>query len=83
LGLSQEELAHRIGVSVSYVSLIEKNKRDPPMSTIQGIAVALGIPLSLLTFLGAEPGDLKGVPVGVREKLAAVTLKLLNAKQRA
>lgn len=81
LGLSQEDLASRIGVSVSYISLIEKNKRDPSMSLIEKISTALEIPVSLLTFMGADPDELKGVPEDVREKLAALTLKLLHAKQ--
>jgi len=82
-GLSQEELANKIGLSVSYISLIEKGKRDPAMSTVEEIATALGVPLSLLTFLAAEPSELKGVPEEVRDKLAGVAFKLLNAKQRA
>ena len=82
-GLSQEDLARQIGMSVSYISLIEKNKRDPSMSTLEAIAAALGIPFSLLTFIAAEPSDLKGVPKDVRDKLAGVVFKLLNAKQRA
>jgi len=83
LGLSQEELASKIGKSVSYISLIEQGKRDPAISTVEEIARALGVPLSLLTFLAAEPGDLKGVPGDVRDKLAGIAFKLLNAKQRA
>jgi transcriptional regulator with XRE-family HTH domain len=82
-GLSQEDLAGRVGLSVSYISLIEQGKRDPPISTVGEIAEALGVPMSLLTFLGAERGDLKGVPEDVRDKLAGVAFKLLNAKQRA
>jgi transcriptional regulator with XRE-family HTH domain len=83
LGLSQEELAKKIRVSVSYISLIEKNKRDPPISTIERLASALGVPLTVLTFLGADREDLKGVPEELREKLAGVALRLLHAKRQA
>jgi transcriptional regulator with XRE-family HTH domain len=82
-GLSQDELAKRIGKSVSYVSLIEHGKRDPVVSTVEEIASALGVPMSLLMFLAAEPGELKGMPVEVRDKLAGVAFKLLNAKRTA
>lgn len=82
-GLSQEELAAKVRLSVSYISLIEKGKRDPPISTVGEIAAALGVPISLLTFLAAEPGELKGVPEEVRDKLAGIAFKLLNAKQQA
>ncbi len=82
-GLSQGDLASRIGMSVSYISLIEQGKRDPAFSTIEEVASALGVPVSLLTFLAAEPGELRGVPEDLRDKLAGVAFKLLNAKQRA
>ena len=80
-GFSQDELAGKVGLSVSYISLIEQGKRDPAISTVENIAEALGVPLSLLTFLAADPGDLKGIPDEVRDKLAGVALKLLHAKQ--
>jgi transcriptional regulator with XRE-family HTH domain len=83
LGLSQEELADRVGLSASYISLIEKGGRDPAVSTAEKIAAALGVPTSLLMFLAADPGELQGVPEEVRDKLASVTLRLLNAKQHA
>jgi len=83
LGLSQGDLARKIAMSVSYISLVEQGKRDPAMSTVRDIASALGIPVSLLTFMAAESGELKGMPEDVREKLSGVAFKLLNAKQRA
>jgi transcriptional regulator with XRE-family HTH domain len=82
-GFSQEDLAQKTSLSVSYISLIEQGKRDPAMSTVEEIARGLGVPMSLLTFLAAEPGELKGLPEDLRDKLAGVTLKLLNARQRA
>ncbi len=82
-GLSQDELAKKIGKSISYISLIEQGKRDPAISTVEEIARALGVPVSLLTFLAAEPGELKGVPEDVRDKLAGIAHRLLNAKQTA
>lgn len=83
LGLSQEALAQKIGVSMSYISLIEQGKRDPPMSTIGQVADALGVPVSLLTFLAADPSELKGVPEDLRDRLSGVAFRLLHAKQRA
>jgi transcriptional regulator with XRE-family HTH domain len=80
-GLSQDDLARKVGLSASYISLIEKGDRDPAMSTAEKISTALGVPMSLLTFLAAEPGELKGVPEEVRDKLAGIAFKLLNAKQ--
>jgi hypothetical protein len=51
------------------------------MSTAEKISTALGVPMSLLTFLASDPGELKGVPEEIRDKLAGIAFKLLNAKQ--
>ncbi len=79
-GLSQENLAKRAGISVSYLSLLEQNKRDPSLSTIQAISDGLRVPVSILAFLGSEPSELSNVPENLREKLAATALLLMNAE---
>jgi len=46
---SQETLAHRAGISVSYVSMLERGQRSPPLETIEVLAHALSVPaISLL-----------------------------------
>lgn len=82
LDLSQEELAKKVDLSTSYVSLIEQSKRDPALSTVKKIADALEVPLSLLMFLAADREELRSVPKETQDVLAGVTLKLLNAKRR-
>lgn len=48
--LSQKALADKIGISVSYVSMLERGQRSPPLETIEKLAKALGVPPgSLLT----------------------------------
>lgn len=42
-GLTQEELAESLDLSVAYVSLIERGGRNPPYTTVVAIAHALGI----------------------------------------
>lgn len=46
--LSQKALAERSGVSVSYVSMLERGQRSPPLETIEKLARALGVPPSTL-----------------------------------
>ena len=46
LDLSQEELAHRAGLSTSYVSLLETRKRQPTLTVLSGLAGVLEISLS-------------------------------------
>jgi ribosome-binding protein aMBF1 (putative translation factor) len=47
--LSQAALAKKAKVSVSYVSMLERGVRVPPLETLETMAKALGVPpLSLL-----------------------------------
>lgn len=40
--LSQEELAHRAGVHPTYLSGVERGRRNPTITVLQRIAEALG-----------------------------------------
>ncbi len=51
LGWSLEELSHRSGISARYLSELERDRRDPSLSTVVAVAKALG----------AEPGELLGI----------------------
>lgn len=47
--LTQEELGEKAGISTSYVSMLERGQRSPPLETVEGVAKALGVkPVSLL-----------------------------------
>jgi len=46
IGLTQEQLAARSGLSSIYIGTIENGKRDPSLSTIYSLAKGLGIPTS-------------------------------------
>ncbi len=47
--LSQKALADKVGISVSYVSMLERGQRSPPLETIERMAKALSVtPASLL-----------------------------------
>ncbi|WP_299737211.1 helix-turn-helix transcriptional regulator [uncultured Roseobacter sp.] len=45
-GLSQEELAHRAGKSMRYVSLLESCRHQPSLSTLKGLCDGMGIKMS-------------------------------------
>lgn len=46
--LSQHKLANKSGLSVSYISMLEKARRSPPLDTVEVVAKALGRdPISL------------------------------------
>jgi transcriptional regulator with XRE-family HTH domain len=42
--LSQKALADKVGISVSYVSMLERGQRSPPLETIEKVAKALRVP---------------------------------------
>jgi transcriptional regulator with XRE-family HTH domain len=47
--LSQEALATKAGISVSYVSMLERAQRSPPLDTLEALARALNVrPAALL-----------------------------------
>ena len=45
---SQKSLADKVGISVSYVSMLERGQRSPPLETIEKMAKALGVPAASL-----------------------------------
>lgn len=77
-GLRQSELANLAGVSVSYLSLLERDKRDPTLSTIEAIANALNVPVSILIFLAANDEEMVGLSSELREKLSYTALRLIE-----
>lgn len=53
-GISQEELAARIGVDQGYVSGLEAGRRNPTIKTIEGVAKALRTTPAELLSLGGR-----------------------------
>lgn len=48
-GLSQEELAHRAAIHQTYLSGVERGKRNPSLLVLERIAGALGADIEDLT----------------------------------
>lgn len=71
-------LAARTQLSASYLSLLERGKREPSLDALKAICRELQIPVSILVFLGSDPGDMVGLTDEVREKLASAVLNLLK-----
>ncbi|OCG06016.1 helix-turn-helix domain-containing protein [Gilliamella apis] len=78
-GISQTELSHLSGYSTSYLSLLEKDKRDPNLSTIEKICAALNIPVSIFIFLASNKNDLKGISDELAKQLSLTALQLMEA----
>jgi transcriptional regulator with XRE-family HTH domain len=56
-GLKQGDLAERTGITQSYLSQIESNKREPNISTLKSICKILEIPLPIIFFLSIDDKD--------------------------
>lgn len=53
LGLSQEDLAHRVGKSLTYVGQVERGTRNLTLASVEQIAGWVGLhPLDLFTVDG-------------------------------
>lgn len=81
--MRQVELAERAGISVSYLSLLEQGKRDPSFSTVEKVSQALGVPLSILTFLAAEKSEIVELSPELAEKLSLLALNLIGDSSHA
>lgn len=55
-GISQREVARRIGLSASLISQIEKGQSKPSVGTLYAIVTELGCPLDRV-FLGAQQDE--------------------------
>jgi transcriptional regulator with XRE-family HTH domain len=77
-GLTQAALAERLSIGTSQLSLIEAGKRQPSIGVLHEIALALNVPMHLLTLLASRPEDLNANadPKQVAE-LASALLRLL------
>ncbi len=55
-GLTQEQLAELAGISVDFLSLIERGKNSPSFDNLDELAEALGVTVAqLFTFEGVAP----------------------------
>lgn len=76
--LSQKELADKAGISVSYLSLLERNKREPNINILNKISLALNVPLSILIFLASDKKELSPLDSDIIDKLSRLTLELMR-----
>ena len=62
-GLSQEQLAHDAEITPSYLSQIERGKRNPTVTLLHGLATALRTPI-VEFFADSRLTAIKGLPRG-------------------
>jgi transcriptional regulator with XRE-family HTH domain len=78
-GLRQSELAARMPVTASQLSLIEAGKRQPSLRVVESLATAVGVPAPLVTLLASSSDDMQAKPDDDISDLARALLRLLLA----
>ena len=77
--MTQKELASLAGVSISYLSVLERGERsDPGLNSLERIANGVEIPMAVLLFLAAEEDELGGFTPELKEKLSQIALTLMR-----
>jgi transcriptional regulator with XRE-family HTH domain len=70
-GLTQSELATRVSISPSFLSLLERDKREPTIRVLRAIGRALNVPPGVLV-AAALADDPTGSPPGNRRITEAI-----------
>jgi transcriptional regulator with XRE-family HTH domain len=73
-GLQQRQLAKKVGLDSSYVSLLESGKRLPSLQVVELIASKLRVPPYLILLLASEEKDLRGIDAKHAQKLGSELL---------
>jgi transcriptional regulator with XRE-family HTH domain len=76
-GLSQSELAERLPVSASQLSLIEAGKRQPSVRVVEALAAAVGVPTALVSLLASPTEALANTSEAHITDLSRALLRLL------
>jgi XRE family transcriptional regulator, fatty acid utilization regulator len=81
-GLKQSELAERMPITASQLSLIEAGKRQPSLRVVNSLAAAVGVPAALVSLLASAPSDVESKSDRDISDLARALLRLLvSAKE--
>jgi transcriptional regulator with XRE-family HTH domain len=80
-GLQQSELAARMSISASQLSLIEAGKRQPSLRVVNALADAVGIPTAMVSLLATPPKEIGSKEDHEISDLARALLRLLVSAQ--
>jgi transcriptional regulator with XRE-family HTH domain len=80
-GLQQSELAARMSISASQLSLIEARKRQPSLRMVNRLANAVGVPAAMITLLASTPEQVGRQSEAEFSDLARALLRLLVSAQ--
>lgn len=58
-GFNQKSFCKKIGVSQSYLSLVERNKKTPSVEILKKISKGVGMPVAILWWFTFEENDVE------------------------
>lgn len=79
--ISQRELARRLDVDPSLISMLEAGKRNPSRDFLERFADCLGVPFHLLVLLASEPNESKTNNPEALQRLAVELAKVLFTRE--
>ena len=77
-GILQQVLAEACGISVTYLSQIENDRKTPNLSVLEEISRVLGVPLPILFFLSLSNEDVPTEKLEVYATLAPPVRALIE-----
>ncbi|WP_288636912.1 helix-turn-helix transcriptional regulator [uncultured Oxalobacter sp.] len=80
--MSLAQLAELVECSVSYLSLIERNRRHPATTVLSKISEALRVPVGILVFLASSSDELTGMSQDLVFELSKATVELLSDESK-
>lgn len=72
-----DDLASRTELSKGYLSLVENDRREPSMSSLQTICHSLDVPIEVVVLLAAKGSSIDEVSIESVEKLKSLLLELV------
>lgn len=81
-GLTQARLASLAKISVSHLSLLESEDRDPSLSAVSSISEALKIPVSILMLLASQYEDIKELSEKQIEELTRSIMGIMDGASK-
>ena len=80
--LTLKDLAEATGLSLSYLSLIERNKREPSLSNLERISNVFDLPPSILIFLSSNVDQHQGTQAQIDEQMMLIVTDLFQDDER-
>ena len=78
---TQKQLAERLDVAASFVSLLESGKRKPSVDTLEQVCSALEVPMHLLVLMASSEKELQRVDEAEARALSSHLLRILTSSK--